>query len=80
MATKQELANRKARGELVPADRVRRDSFELARMTRDRILGVPARVSAELLALRDQSAIEVRLEDALREALTSLADEIESER
>lgn len=43
----------KLRGELLPAEDVRRSAFALARQTRDRLMAIPDRVSAALAAASD---------------------------
>lgn len=65
-----ELANRRKRGELLDAAKVEREHFEVARITRERILNVPERM-ADL-----GPAVVKRLREELRQALASIADEV----
>lgn len=66
-----ELANRRRRGELLDAGEVEREHFELARITRERILNVPDRL-ADLAP-----SVRARIREELRQALGSIADEVE---
>ena len=62
------LANAKAAGTLIDLARVQRDQFALARAIRDRLMNLPTRLAPELVGLT-QAEIELRIEDAIREAL-----------
>jgi hypothetical protein len=53
---------------------MRREAFTLGKAVRDGVLGVVARVSADLAAMTDQLEVERRLEEELTVALRSLAD------
>ena len=68
-----ELSNRRKRGELVDAATVQREQFEIARMVRERILNVPDRLPDLAAGQR------ARLIAELRQALGSMADELERE-
>lgn len=54
-------------GKLVNADEVRAATFRVARATRDRIMGVPARLAPILAATSDQLEVQRMLEEALRD-------------
>jgi hypothetical protein len=53
---------------------MRREAFTLAKTVREGVLGVVARVSADLAAMTDQQEVEQRLEEELTVALRVLAD------
>ena len=61
-------------GELVRADEVRKEAYQRWRVTRDRLLAVPARV-APTLAGADIKTIQSTLHEAFVEALQELGDE-----
>jgi hypothetical protein len=67
------LENDVREGLLLEADVVARQAFEFARVLRETILNVPARISAELAAESDASRVFLRLDGALREALEATA-------
>lgn len=74
-----ELAEQKLaveRGQLVRADAVASDRHKSLRTIRDRVLSVPARVSADIAALGDATAVRMVLDAELRVALTGAADDI----
>lgn len=71
-----EIKAAEARGELVGAAQVERDAYEAARITRDRVMTVPARVTAIMRAAGSDAEARRLLEDELRSALRSAADEI----
>lgn len=60
-------------GRLVNADQVRIEAFNRARLLRDTILNVPARISALLAAEADPAQVERMLVEELRRALTEAA-------
>lgn len=62
-------------GQLVPADKVKLESFQTARLTRDSILNVPNKIAHELAAETDPAKIHVMLTKALNGALEELAAE-----
>lgn len=68
-----DLANRRKRGELLDTATVQRENFEVARVLRERILNVPDRLVDLGPAVRD------RIRAELRQALGSIADELERE-
>lgn len=61
-------------GKLVSAATVTAETYRRARQLRNRILGVPARVSARLTAMSDEREILQLLDDALRRALQEESD------
>lgn len=68
------LALKERQGQLVDAEEVRRQGFELSRTCRDQILGVPSRLAPELAAETDPFKVHQVLERELAEALAALAD------
>lgn len=66
-------------GKLISAEEVKRESFKTARGVRDALMGIPDRVSAEFAGETDQFAIRKRLETEIRQALESLATQLETE-
>jgi len=56
----------------------KREAFESARIIRETLLNLPARISAELAAETDPAKIFTRLDDAIREALGDAADRLEA--
>lgn len=65
-----------ARVELVPAAQVERDAYEAARITRDRVMTVSARVTAIMRAAGTDAEARRLMDEELRSALRSAADEI----
>lgn len=68
------LANRQKRGQLIDADVAGRKAFDCARTVRDSLLNIPARLSAELAAERDERRVFIRLDEEIRKALATLAE------
>lgn len=62
------------RGELVSPTGLRERAFAAARVTRDLVLGIPDRVSAEIAAESDAMQVHDRLTQELRQALESAAN------
>jgi hypothetical protein len=60
-------------GALVPLAQVETDFFNIARMTRDAILNIPGRISAELASITDVHSISEKLTTELTEALEELS-------
>lgn len=71
-----ELELARAAGELVDARTVERRAFEIARMTRDRLLSIPSRLAGELAPDQPPVEIERRLRSALTDALQELVTNI----
>ena len=69
-----ELHLAQRRGELVAVADVQREWFSLGRAMRDRLLGLPDRISADLATLADQHEVRVYLDRELRGALAELTD------
>jgi hypothetical protein len=68
-----ELEHAELAGKLVPIDKVRKDGFRLARLTRDAMLNIADRCSADLAAELDPFQVHKRLNMEIRAALESLA-------
>ena len=60
-------------GELISASQVKKEVFGMARMTRDAILNIPDRISAELASMTDVHAIYEKLTAELTQALEELS-------
>lgn len=60
--------------ELLPCVDVERAHFECARITRDSVLNVADRISAELAAESDAAKVHARLRAELLQALANIAD------
>lgn len=76
VADLEEMKAAKERGDLVDKSTIERMVFVLARITRDNVLRVPARVRSILAADTDEISVGVILERELRQALEHL-DEVE---
>ncbi|OFW05664.1 MAG: hypothetical protein A3H96_11425 [Acidobacteria bacterium RIFCSPLOWO2_02_FULL_67_36] len=72
-ARKLRLENDQREELLIDVTEASREAFEFARVLRESIFNVPARISAELAAESDASRVFARLDAALREALESTA-------
>lgn len=57
---------------------VQEGCFTILRVARDTVLNVPSRVSGELAAEQDPAKVFNRLDDELRLALSTLADQLEA--
>lgn len=62
-------------GKLIDAEDVKKQAFKAARATRDQMLNIPDRVSAELAAETDSFKIHKRLTEEIRKALEGLTIE-----
>jgi hypothetical protein len=60
-------------GQLCKVEGVKLEAFRLARLTRERLLGISDRLSAELASESDQQIIRRRLNEELRLCLSELA-------
>ncbi|MBA3009724.1 MAG: hypothetical protein KKF12_12250 [Proteobacteria bacterium] len=60
-------------GELVSAEKVDLDFFNIARLVRDAILNIPSRIGAELASITDVHLVNERLTTELNAALEELA-------
>jgi phage terminase Nu1 subunit (DNA packaging protein) len=74
-----ELRYDRERGELVSLAVATREAFNSSRITRDSILNVPARLSAELASITDASQVHLRLDAALRQALQTISAAIRNQ-
>jgi transcriptional regulator with XRE-family HTH domain len=70
-----ELEYKELTGELIPADRVKKDAFKLARLLREAVLNVPARICNELAAETDPFKVHQKLSTALTAALSNMVEE-----
>jgi hypothetical protein len=61
-------------GKLVEVRAVNQMLFEEARRARDRLLGIPARLSAELHAQKDSASLAIVLEKEIHRILTELSE------
>jgi hypothetical protein len=77
-ARKFRMENDLREGLLLEVGQAARAAFEFARVLREAVLNVPARVSAELAAETDATRVHLRLERALREALEATASVLEA--
>jgi len=68
-----ELEHAELAGKLVPTDKVRKDGYRLARLTRDAMLNIADRCSADLAAELDPFEVHKRLTHEIRQALESLS-------
>ena len=59
-------------GKLVDADVVNKTAFKLARSVRDKLIGIPDRISAELAGMNNQFAIHAVITKEIEIALTEL--------
>ncbi len=66
-------------GLLVDAEEIERERFEIARTTRDRLMILPDRVAAQLVAMESEREIAVFLQEEIRQALSSLCDDLREE-
>lgn len=71
-ATKAELQLEEMSGALVKREAVERAAYESGRLLRDMVLSVPSCLAAEVAAMTDPQAIEVRMREELRKVLADL--------
>ena len=72
MARLAKLEYEEKSGKLVDVEKVKKQAFELARITRDAILNIPDRISAELVGITDQATMHSVLTKELTNALLEL--------
>lgn len=87
VAVQREVAQERARrlkfdndlraGTYVPVREAKREAFDSARVIREALLNLPARISAELAAETDPGKVFALLDAEIRTALAGLADELE---
>jgi phage terminase Nu1 subunit (DNA packaging protein) len=63
------------KGRLVDREEVKRDAFKIGRQVRDRLIGIPDRVSAEVAGLTDPFKVHDILSVEIRNALEALIAE-----
>lgn len=57
---------------LIEVEKVRKEAFRLARVTRDAMLGIPDRVAAEIAGMTDPFAVHTKLMSEIRNAIEGL--------
>jgi phage terminase Nu1 subunit (DNA packaging protein) len=72
-AERKELELSQLRGDLLPAEAVRKDTFALSRAVRDTIENIPGRISAILAAETSEHKVRELLAGELRQALQELS-------
>jgi hypothetical protein len=65
-------------GRVVDVHAAKREAFESARIMREVLLNLPARIAAELAAETDPAKVFARLDDEIRQALGDAADRLEA--
>jgi hypothetical protein len=78
-ARKLRMENDLTEGRLVDVGETSREAFESARIIRESLLNIPARLAAEIAAEPDATKVHIRLEVALREALNSTANTLKAQ-
>jgi hypothetical protein len=71
------LENDLREGQLVEVSRASKEAFESARIIREAMLNLPARLAGELAAETDATAVHLRLDAAIREALGAASVQLE---
>lgn len=71
---KSELELRRMRGELIEAEAVKRLWADVATEVTQKLLAVPSALSQALVMMDSPEAIEQKVDDAIRDALTMIAD------
>ena len=72
------MENDRREGMLVELAAARREAFDSARIIRETLLNLPARIAAELAGETDPGRVFQILDDAIREALHATADRLEA--
>jgi hypothetical protein len=75
LKTQDEMAKielQKIRGSLVEKDEVKKEAFNTARILRDNILNIPARVTPLITSVSDDHAVQTILEQELQKVLEDL--------
>ncbi len=73
-----EMQAARLEGSTIPIEQAVKENFECARVVRENVLNVTARVAAEFAAQTDAGKIAARLDAELRAALTAAADTLAS--
>ena len=71
-----ELDYRQKAGQLVRVDEVEKETFETARLVRDRFLALPQEVAGALVNLNDENEIKKFLRLKIRDVLVDVSDEL----
>lgn len=61
---------------LVEADEVKKSAFRIARLTRDAMLSIPDRLSAELAGMTEPFAIHTKLMNEIRSAIAEITKDV----
>lgn len=73
-ARKLQLENDVTEGRLVDVEKAAKEAFEAARVIREALLNLPARLAGPLAAEPDPTRVHIALDAAIREALATSAD------
>lgn len=60
-------------GKLVDAEKVKKEAFKLARLTRDALLAIPDRLSAELAGITDPFVVHEKIMTEIRGAISEIS-------
>lgn len=66
-------------GGLIDAEKVKKQAFKIARLTRDAMLAIPDRVSAEIAGFTDAFQIHQRLNAEIRGAIEEISKALEAD-
>lgn len=66
-------------GGLIDAEKVKKQAFQIARLTRDAMLAIPDRVSAEIAGFTDAFQIHQRLNAEIRGAIEEISKALEND-
>jgi len=58
---------------LIDIDKVKKEAFRLARITRDAMIAIPDRIAAEIAGMTDPFAIHRKLTDEIRNAISEIS-------
>jgi hypothetical protein len=77
---KLKIENDRRGAALIPIEQAQKEAFESGRGIRERMLNIPARLSAEIAAIcgREPSEVYATMDRLIREALTEAADRLEA--
>lgn len=73
-AERERLALLREKAELVPAEEVKREAFNLGKTIREALLNIPDRVANQFAAESDPQAVHLALTGEIRQALEQLAN------
>lgn len=69
-----EIELREKQGELIPAEKVKKEAFKIARITRDGLLNIASQISNELAVENDPFIISQKINGAITKALRDLEE------